>query len=323
MKNRSIIILLLILVQSAFGQGNLFPELGGQRAGTSSFPFLKIPIHARAHGMAGAYTAIANDASSLFWNPAGAAQIDEQFNVMVDQSNWIADFTLSSFAGIWRFGDIHHIGVHALALYAPPMEITTEYQPDGTGEYFNYGDVLLGLTYALRMTDRFSFGIGTKIVEEQLAELQMRAYLLDLGTYYRTGYKDLRFAVSLLNFGSPAGPKGEYLDQDSMETHYDSFSPPTIFRLAIAHEWLQSERQQLTTSLQLNHPVDNAENISFGLEYGFSQLIYIRAGKTFGDDTSPWSAGIGIRGAGFTFDYSYSDMRDLNRSEHFSFGWSF
>ncbi|MCF7823419.1 MAG: PorV/PorQ family protein [Candidatus Marinimicrobia bacterium] len=323
MKRILSILLFLICVQFTLAQGNLFPRLGGQRAGTSSFSFLKIPVHARAHGLAGAYTAIANDASSLFWNPAGAAQISGRMDVTMDQSQWIADFQLASFAGVWQFGGIHHLGVSALALYAPPTEITTEYRPDGTGEYYNYGNMLLGLTYALRMTDRFSFGLGTKIVEEQLADLTMHAILLDLGTYYRTGYKDLRFAVSLVNFGSPARPEGVYLNQDSVETHYESFSPPTIFRLGVAHEWLQSDRQELTSSIQLNHPVDNAENISLGLEYGFAQMLYLRTGKIFGDDTSPWSAGVGLRWAGFSFDYSYADMNDLNRAEHFSFGWSF
>ncbi len=322
---RRILLLLMLIVSPTLllAQDNLFPRLGGQRAGTSSFSFLKIDVSARAHGMAGSYTTIANDATSLFWNPAGAAQIEGSRDIMIDQSNWIADFQLSSFAGVWQFGKVHHLGLSALALYAPPTEITTEYRPDGTGEYYNYGDVLLGLTYALRMTDRFSFGITTKLVEEQLADLQMRSVLIDLGTYYRTGYKDLRFAVALLNFGSPTRPDGLYLNSDSVNTEYESFSPPTIFRLGVAHEWLQTEQQELTSSVQLNHPVDNAENISLGLEYGFHDVLYLRAGNTFGDDVRSWSLGFGLRWSQFSFDYSYADMKDLNRSEHLSLGWSF
>ena len=77
------IISLLICVQFAVAQNNLFPRLGGQRVGTSSFSFLKIDVGARAHGMAGAYTAVADDASSLFWNPAGAAQISNSFETKI------------------------------------------------------------------------------------------------------------------------------------------------------------------------------------------------------------------------------------------------
>lgn len=242
---------------------------------------------------------------------------------MVDQSRWIADFQLSSFAGVWQFGKVHHFGLSALALYAPPVEVTTEYRPDGTGEYYNFGDVLIGLTYALRMTDRFSFGLTSKLVEEQLANLKMSAILMDLGTYYRTGYKDLRFAVALLNFGSPARPDGYYMTSDSLESQYESFSPPTIFRLGVAHEWLQVTNQELTTSIQLNHPVDNAENISLGFEYGFRDVLYLRGGNTFGDEVRSWSVGLGVKWLGFSFDYSYADMSELNPSEHLSLGWTF
>lgn len=323
MRRLLLISLLVVSTQMVMGQSNLFPSLGGQRAGTSSFSFLKIGIGARAHSLAGAYTALADDASSLFWNPAGAAQGDKRLDLMVDQSQWIADFQLTTFAGIWEFGQVHHVGVSALALYAPPTEITTEFRPDGTGEYFNYGDLLLGLTYALRMTDRFSFGITTKLAEEQLADLTMRSVLLDLGTYYRTGYKDLRFAVSLLNFGSPASPDGQYADSDTTYADYEAFAPPTIFRLGVAHEWLQSPGQELTTSIQLNHPVDNAENISLGLEWGYQGLLFLRSGYYFGDEVRSWTVGLGLEWSGFSFGYSLADLSDLNRSEHMSLGWSF
>src|SRR5581483_6616329 len=43
--------------------------------GTASSEFLTVDVGARAVGMGGAFTSIADDATSLYWNPAGLAQI--------------------------------------------------------------------------------------------------------------------------------------------------------------------------------------------------------------------------------------------------------
>ena len=43
--------------------------------GTSTAQFLKIGRGARAEGMAGAFTAVANDSRAVLWNPAGLAQL--------------------------------------------------------------------------------------------------------------------------------------------------------------------------------------------------------------------------------------------------------
>ena len=54
-----------------------------------------------------------------------------------------------------------------------PMAETTEFFPDGTGNYFNFQDRFFGLTYGAKMTDRFSFGLTLKYVSEDLAGFGM------------------------------------------------------------------------------------------------------------------------------------------------------
>src|ERR1700685_4163874 len=46
-------------------------------AGTSGGPILSIPVGARAIGMGEAFTAMADDVSSLYWNPAGLAILNQ------------------------------------------------------------------------------------------------------------------------------------------------------------------------------------------------------------------------------------------------------
>ena len=306
---------------------NFFPILGGQRAGTSAYTFLKIGVGARSMAMGGAFIAVANDASSIFWNPAGAVMSENARGIFVDHNEWVAGIQSENLAAIYQFRGIHSLGISATSIHTDPMEITTEYLPNGTGEYFNYGDMMFGFSYAMKMTDRFSFGITGKIVDEQLAELNMVDYLVDLGTYYYTGFQQLRFAVALVNFGLPAAPKDsvEFMNAngDMEKQPYESFSPPTIFRLGIANEWLNSPHAELTTSIQLNHPVDNAENVSLGAELGLKHTLYLRSGYQLNMDVDTWSAGFGLRIGGFLLDYAYTDMRDWNNAQRFSLGWTF
>jgi len=66
-------------------------ELWAQaKVGTSSSPFLGISIGPRAAAMGGAFSAVANDASSLYWNPGGIARL-EKSNVMVSHTQWLLD----------------------------------------------------------------------------------------------------------------------------------------------------------------------------------------------------------------------------------------
>ena len=141
------------------------------------------------------------------------------------------------------------------------MPVTTEFQPYGTGAYFKYGDLAFAATYARRMTDNFSFGVSVKFIDETLAQLSMRGVLIDLGTFYWTGLGTTRFAVSVSNFGGQLTPSGSVnLVDGTTVSSFQSFSPPTIFRIGFAFEPYQDNANKLTASAQLNHPADNSEN---------------------------------------------------------------
>jgi len=191
-KKLTILFSLLFLTSGLRADITLFNVLGGQRVGTSVFTFLKIGVGARALAMGNAGVSLANDATSLYWNPAAAAQVG-CCDLTVSHLNWFAGIDYSYAGYIQGISDNIYLGFSAGALYTDPMEVTTEYQPYGSGEYFNYGDMFLGLTFSHKMTDRFSYGVTIKYVQENLAELVMSNVLMDLGTFYWTGFKSLRF----------------------------------------------------------------------------------------------------------------------------------
>jgi len=326
-----ILILLInsLLTSVAFTQ-NLFPLLGGQRIGTAAASFLKIDIGAQAAAMSGASVAMANDASSLYWNPAAAAQVDGNF-LTISHINWPVDIQYEYLGYLHHIPKIGTFGVSCGMLHMADMEVTTAYHPTGTGEYFRYNDTFAALTFSMKMTDRFSFGVSAKYVEENLAGLRMGGWMVDLGTFYWTGFKNLRFAVSLVNFGPDLKPEGTHLQKtkegEYTEEKYDSFSPPTTFRVGSAMDVYSTEQYQVTTSFQINHPVDNAENAVIGVDFGLLKHLHFRGGYRINYDEEKFTFGAGfifnVMQTNLVLDYAYKDFNNLSSTHQFTVGFKY
>jgi long-subunit fatty acid transport protein len=256
----------------------LVPNLGGQRAGISAFQFLKLGIGGRGSAMGESFVAVANDVSALYWNPAGLVQFSDD-QVMASHTEYVVDIKHDFFGAVYHLTDEDAVGASFSSLHMDDMEITTETQPFGTGRFFSFGDVAAGLTYARRMTDHFSFGATIRYAEETIDVLRMRSVMVDLGTYYWTGIGTTRFAVVISNFGADVTPSGSVTQFNGQSVSaFQSFSLPTVFKLGIALDPVTTEDQKLTTSIQLNHPNDNAEHVRLGAEYGWQNTFFLRAG---------------------------------------------
>ena len=323
-----------ILMLSSGRAQNLFPILGGQRAGTSVFTFLNIGVSARAVGMGESVVALNQDAASIYYNPAVIAQLD-QTEISMSQIQWPADINYDYFCITRRIVGPHYLGLSGGILHMKPMMETTEYHPEGTGQYFSFQDRFIGVTYGAKMTDRFSFGLTLKHVSEDLAGYGMSAVLMDMGTFYWTGYRSLRFCASLSHFGRQVAPRGSYekriLDQNSGNeitegTDFEKFSPPTQFRVGAAMDPIDANNQRLTLSLQLNHPVDNAEYIVTGMEYSFMKILFLRAGYKFNKNEENLTLGAGVivpvGPLKVRADYGYANFDHLSDPKRFSIGFS-
>jgi len=320
LKSLKILTALIIIASSAYSQ--LIPELGSQRSGTSSLQFLKIGIGGRATGMGESFVAVSNDMSALYWNPAGLLQFKE-YGVHFTHSEWLVDLKHEFAGGIYRFGGNNVIGISVIALHTAAMKKTTEFQPLGTGEYFKFGDLGIGLTFARKLTEQFSFGITVRYVEETLAELKMRGVMFDLGTYYWTGLSNTRFAVTISNFGPQVKPSGsvELVGGRTLNS-FQQFPPPTIFRIGFAYDPIDNTKNKLTTSIQLNHPNDNAENLNIGAEYSYKDFLFLRGGYKFNVDSENYSAGVGFKVpisiTKTSLDYSVANFKDLGLTHRIS-----
>ncbi len=340
MKSRNFITALVVLIGLQYAPdaySQLVPNLGGQRAGISAFQSLKIGVGARGVAMGESFVAVANDASALYWNPAGLAQFEEN-QVLFSHTEYVVDISHDYLGVVYHISEQDVVGASVSALHMDDMEVTTETQPYGTGSFFSFGDVAVGLSYAKKMTDQFSFGATVRYAEETLDLLKMRSVMFDLGTFYWTGLGSTRFAVVISNFGSDVTPKGSLTRWDGASTaSFQSFSLPTVFRLGLAFEPFQTDDQRVTTSIQLNHPNDNSEHFRVGLEYAFDNTLFLRGGfkRTIGqpllgeDATSEEDFTLG---AGFaapvsmskvTADYAFARFNRLGSVHRFSVAITF
>src|SRR5262249_29461535 len=136
-----------------------------ERVGTSAGNFLKIGVGARAVGMGEAFVAVANDPSTVYWNPAGVASIIRR-ELAVSHVEWPADISVEHLAYIVPVKKLGgSIGVH-MGVVHTDIQQTTSDQPFGTGKTLTYSDWDAGLTYGRRLTDRLLVGVGAKMVHE-------------------------------------------------------------------------------------------------------------------------------------------------------------
>jgi len=317
------------------------------KVGTSGAQFLKIGIGARAVAMSEAYVAVANDASAIFWNPAGLVLVEDN-DLLLSHTVWVADIGLQAAAFAKTLEGIGTVGFSFSYLGSGEMDVTTVTDPQGTsGETFNYSDFMVGASYARWLTDKFAIGGNLKYVREDFGisnpltgdDITAAAWGVDIGTLYFTGYKSLRMGMSIQNFGPELSPNGivkDYSDYDpeageyvtEEETNYRKYHMPMTFRVGLAMDLLDMEDHFITACVEADHPNDNIERLNMGAEYWLMNMVAFRAGLMARHDSQTVSFG-----AGFKFDisdlgdvridYAYSDLGILDGVQRFSMGIGF
>ena len=94
------------------------------KTGSVGAQFLKIAVGSRYQGMGEASVAMVNDAYSLYWNPAGLANI-EGTSITFTNVNWVTDVKLNYVALGTQVEDFGTIGFSAALMSMGDMEVTT------------------------------------------------------------------------------------------------------------------------------------------------------------------------------------------------------
>ena len=306
--------------------GLMIPALAGaaeifDKVGTFDGQFLKIGVGARAAAMGGAFVAVSDDATALFWNAAGIARIDpDKSELSLNHANWPAELSFD------QIGYVFHIkrfpgafGVSARALSMDPMVETTSFQPDpnvGTGNTFDAGMMAAGVTYARSFTDKFSAGVTANMIHEGLADVSQQTFAFDIGTLYDVGTLGMKIGMAISNMGSQI----KFIDHEARI--------PGIFRVGTSATLLQSSDQKLIGSFEFSHPPDNAERLNFGGEYSFHRYLFLRGGYNFNYDTEGMAGGVGFHfpvsiAGQADLDYAYTDMHELGGAHRFTLKFLF
>lgn len=312
------------------------------KAGTAAAQFLNIGVGARQVAMAGATSGLVDDASSMYWNPSGLVGVPS-FSLFATHTDWFADLRHQYFAVVLPVSDDHRIGVSATILAMGDMEITTELQPQGTGAFFSANDVAVGITYAARLVNFFSFGATVKYINQTIYNESATGFALDMGTTLNTGWNGVTIGMAFTNFGTTMQLSGRDLQRTydpnpnnatnvgvASNLATEAWEMPINFRVGIGWELVGSsdamfsnDTHGLRLAIDGNHANDAPENAAVGLEYSFANVLALRGGYHLNDDVRRWSYGIGLQwdnpgsfSAGF--DYAMMDLVRLGSVHIFS-----
>ncbi len=315
------------------------------KVGTTAAPFLSIEVGARAIGMGGAFAAVANDATALFWNPAGLARLNNTSEVTLNHTEWLADISFD-FAGVaLSVGRMGKVGLSFTALTMGDMDVRTVAFPEGTGEKFSASDFAIGTSYARNLTDRFSIGFTVKYINQKLWHETASSFAMDIGTLFTTQFNGMTVGMSISNFGN----KMQMIGRDTQipvdvapgkegnnskivgNMRTDKWSLPLIFRFGVAMNLINNYNFRWTVAVDAMHPNDNTEYLNVGTEYVIKNFIFLRAGykNLFMQDSEEGltaGAGLAYKLMGnimLKLDYAYGDFGILENVQRFSLGIQF
>jgi hypothetical protein len=295
--------------------------------GTSAANFLKLGVGARAAGMGESFAAVADDISSVCWNPAGLARLKSAM-FSASHTVWFQDINYE-FLGFGMPLPPRMNGTIAMSaqyLYLNDMERRTSNTAEPEGR-FGADDLVVTMSYARSLTSRIGTGINIKTIRQQIDNKTASAYAADLGLQYRAG--QFGYGAAIQNIGT------------SVKFINESFPLPRNYKFGIA--WMPLGTA-LTVALDVNKPLDNKIDVHIGTEYWLGDIVAFRAGylkgdavqrnaltgKGFSGSTKPelaaytgMMAGAGFKILNYGLDYAFVPYGELGNTHRISLNVKF
>lgn len=270
-------------------------------------PYLRMGAGARAIGMGGAFTAVADDATAVMLNPAGLPNvIDLSLTLYTSKMSHDRKHNFIGFAK-----KLDKSGTLGLAWVNAGVSDISSYDDAGNiGERFNFSQNALVASYGYATKD-VSFGGGLKILLEGFdmegSEGKTGFGGIDLGVLKYSFENTVSYGLAIKNLGGKIG---------------EGTVPMTI-DLGVAYKLVQ--KHQATLAFDIEHQLldisENTTSVRIGAEYWLANTLAFRAGGQHSGDRRSLFAGFGVKVAGLQVDYAFKPTDDaantLDGNSHF------
>ncbi len=295
----------------------LAPIASAYEPGTSGLLFLRLGVSERAVAMGEAYTALATDATALYWNPAGLASVPTtQLHLM--HNEWISSVR-QEFVGLAHPTRLGTFALGVTGLTMDDMERREDLPSSVPLGHFSAFDLAVHGGYGRELLENLELGLAVKWIYSRLDEESAKGFLVDMGLRHESVIPGLTMAATLMHFGS----KFSYLDEE--------FDAPRTIKLGGA--WNRGFGEESNSALNLAYDLlllsdsdtesdaDLGESKSMnarhhmGVEYDHRRFAALRFGYKVGYDSQSLSYGAGLRWQQFQFDYAFVPVdNDLGNS---------
>lgn len=232
----------------------------GEKAGAA---FLNFSPGARGDAMGGAFTAVSDDASALFWNPAGLsfftrpellASYENRFS---DTKNHFVGFAAPLSQGTWGFA-VNYLDQSSMERRDMGGQLTGS---------FTASDLAGQVSFGRDIAPFLGAGASLKFVRQTLDSQTAQGLAMDMGLLADTALPGLRAGFALRNWGP------------SLRFEETSFQLPLNVSLGAAYGF--GAKKDNTVSFDLSRQIYTHRTVAgLGVECFPQKLLALRAGYT-------------------------------------------